>query len=117
LAPNRIRKKGFHFGPTIAVKRFDGFAALSFALAFFIMVIPVEADLLMAFAVERRAVMCSLLAIACFMVVGAPFAISLHRHWRLPGVWRGEAYLGGTTLILLFNILMIAGVLFKQIAG
>jgi hypothetical protein len=100
----------------VPVKRFDDFAVSAFFLAVFIMVLPTEADIILPFLSHGRIALGSLVAIACFTIVSVPSLISLCRHWRQPGVWRGRGYLVATNVILAINALMFGIVFFRQLA-
>ncbi|CAN5532986.1 hypothetical protein BH10PLA2_BH10PLA2_14100 [soil metagenome] len=98
------------------VKKFDGFAALSLFLAFFIMVWPIEADIIDALLrQDGQPFLACLVALECFVVVLVPYAISLRRHWCYPGKRRGWGYLAATTLILSLNTVLFGTVFIRQV--
>lgn len=83
----------------------DQYAKVSFWLALFLLVWPVQADLL-AFAPQVGGL---LLAVAVVICCTGPvlwiWIVSLMRHRREPGVWSGRGYLIGTGIILAINFL------------
>jgi hypothetical protein len=96
-------------------KRFDWLAALAFALAFAIMVLPIEADILLGLFIEQQIALAGLVAILCFMVVLIPVMLSWRRHRSHPNAWRGRGYLNAATIILVINLLMFGVVFIGQL--
>lgn len=84
-------------------KPLDGFAVSAFALAFFLMVVPIEADVVAGLLLSQRYAESALLAAVCFVTVLIPTLISWRRQRAQPGVWRGRGYLFAATAILIFN--------------
>ncbi len=95
----------------VAIKRFDAWAALSLALAFFIMVLPVEADIIFGLMHHGDVALAMVFAVLCSVTVLLPFALSWRRHRSQPGSWRGHGYLGVTSVILILNSVMVTTVL------
>ena len=73
---------------TQTLKPLDGFSALACLLAVFVMVFPLEADILSVLVYEGRTAVAALIAVACFAIVFLPTALAWRRRWRRPGAWR-----------------------------
>ncbi len=101
----------------IHVKRFDGFAALAFCLALFIMVLPTEADLLFSLFQSKQYALGGLLEIFCLTIVLLLFLISWCRHACQRENWRGRGCLIGAGVILalhlFFGVAGFVSVLFR----
>lgn len=95
--------------------RTDGFAVTSSWLAVFIMILPVEADLLGALTFHNRVGASATFAAGCFAAVATPFILSLRRRFLQPGVWANRGSLITTGVILAFNILSVS-CLFNRLA-
>jgi hypothetical protein len=81
-------------------KRFDGYATFAFCFAFFVMLMPLESDILFSLMVNHAYWSAGILELACFAVALCPFILSWQRHHREPGVWKGRGYLIATAAIL-----------------
>jgi hypothetical protein len=90
----------------IATKPLDAFAAGAFALAFLLMVVPVEADIAFVLMNSGRYTQAVAFASTCFVAVLAPVCYSWRRQRSQPGIWRGRGYLIAAIGILVVNALM-----------
>jgi hypothetical protein len=97
--------------------RFDCLAVAAFWLAMGTMVLPVEAGVLFVFLRDRQVLAACIVELAFFGVVFAPYSISVRRHWKEPSRWRGEGYLGVTTLVLLLNAVWFAAAIARLLAS
>lgn len=96
-----------------STRRRDSYAIVAFWLAFLIMIVPTQADILAGFVLQKRFDLAGLLVLGCFAIVAVPYVRSLQRHWREPQVWSGRGYLIATTVILVLDLTMIS-ILFVQ---
>jgi hypothetical protein len=80
-------------------------ARISLILAFFIMIWPIEADILNVMLIHRSLAVARTFTTVCFLVVFTPFILSWQRLHRNPGKWRGRGYLIAAGVILTFNII------------
>ena len=87
-----------------ATVQVDPIARWAFALAFVVMIIPLEGDLFWSFLLRGRRIAAAVLGVVCFLVVFIPFAISCRRLWRQRPRLRGKGYLAATAAILAFNV-------------
>jgi hypothetical protein len=95
--------------------RRDGFAITSCLLALFIMILPVEADML--FVLMGRSIGAgAVFAVGCFAVVATPFALSLRRRSLQPGVWANRGSLITAGVILALNILSVSSIFMNKLA-
>jgi len=91
----------------ITMRRDPG-AAVSFYLALFIMVLPTEADLLVAALAQHKIGMAIAIAALCFSVVFTPFFFAWRRWRREPKKWKSRGYLIATGIMLLLNVLGVS---------
>jgi hypothetical protein len=84
--------------------RLEPFALVVFWLAFFVMVAPLEADMLWSLVHYRRFAASVGCWLVCFLIVFIPFVFSWKRFRSHPTRWRGRGYLIATGLILTVNL-------------
>ena len=101
--------------PEVQARKQDGLAVLAFLLSLFIMVSPLEADMLAVLLRHRRFVLAGIVAIGCFTVVFAPFLLSWRRRRREPQMWRGRGYLIAAGVILTLNVLFVSTLFIYQL--
>ena len=94
----------------------DLFAVIACTLGMFLMVLPVEADIVFGLYANRQFALAATFAVCCFLSVLGPALISFRRHYSSPCQWRGIGYLRGAVAILVFNLLMTASLLINAIA-
>ncbi len=85
----------------------DRYAVWAYWLGFFIMVTPLEADMLFALVRAHERTYAKWFAVCCFLIVAVPFALSIRRRSLVPGRWRNRGALIVTALILAFNLWMV----------
>ena len=91
-----------------ASKPLDGIAVCAFALAFFLMIMPVEADIAVSLMLSNHYAHAFAFASACFVAVLVPVFASWRRQYAQPDRWRGRGYLVAATAILVVNALVTA---------
>ena len=96
--------------------RTDGFAVTSCWLALFIMILPVEADMLGALTFHNSIGASAAFAAGCFAVVATPFFLSLRRRSLQPGVWANRGSLITAGVILALNILVVSFLFINRLA-
>jgi hypothetical protein len=87
-------------------KQLDGFAVSAFALAMFIMVLPIEADIVFVSLANKDFASAAAIAMACIVTVLVPIFFSWRRQRSAQEMWRGRGYLQGAIAILVINLLM-----------
>jgi len=95
-----------HFATKVNSKPLDKIAVIAFFIAVFLMVLPVEADIVFGLWMFKRYTEAGLFAACCFIAVLVPVWISWRRQLGQPGVWRGRGYLVTATAILVINGIM-----------
>lgn len=98
-----------------SAKRFDAWAALSLGLAVFLMVLPIEADIILGLMLQHNVMLAADVAVLCSVAVLLPFTLSWRRHRSQPGHWRGHGYLTATCVILVLNSLMFTSVFGREL--
>ncbi|MEX2169104.1 MAG: hypothetical protein WD851_07325 [Pirellulales bacterium] len=88
-------------------RRRDSYAVVAFWLAFFIMIWPTQAGALHVLVSLRRYDLAGLLVLGCLAIVAIPYMRSFRRHWSEPQMWSGRGYLIATTVILMWNLLVV----------
>lgn len=88
---------------------------LAFMLALFLMVFPVEADLLDVLLRKGRFVMAGVVATICFVAVFTPLILSWRRRRREPGTWKWGGFLVAAGAILGLNALVVGTVFIYQL--
>jgi hypothetical protein len=86
--------------------RSDSYATVSFALAVFLLVLPVMADVAVGLMFARLYGLVALWMAACYGLVIYPWVRSIQRHCREPGVWRGNGRLIAAGVVLALHALM-----------
>ena len=93
--------------PEVPARQRDGLAVTAFLLSLFLMVFPLQADMLDAALRGRRFFAAALVAVACFAAVFTPFLLSLRRRRREPHLWASRGYLIAAGVILVLDVLFV----------
>lgn len=89
----------------------DELAVSAFLLALFVMILPLEADMLDPLVRRGRVLHAAVFAAGCFLAVFLPFLACLRRRRREPNARRGRGYVVATAVILVLNLLFVGGLL------
>lgn len=91
---------------TSSTKPLDYLAVWAFGLVVFLMVLPIEADILFAFLATKQEGLAAVFAIGCLVLVLVPICASWRRQRSAPDAWRGRGYLNSAIAILTLNLIM-----------
>jgi hypothetical protein len=98
----------FQMSPELpTAKRKDRNAFVSFAMALFLLVLPVMADIATGLMFLRQYWAVAIWMACCYGLVTTLWGLSLKRHWKEPGVWSGSGYLIATGIILALHAVML----------
>jgi hypothetical protein len=95
--------------------RLDPLAVIALVLAVFLMIVPVEADILDPVFRSGRFGIAALVAAFFFAIVFTPFLFAVHRRRREPLAWRGRGFLITTGVILVLNLMWFVSILIYQL--
>ena len=90
-------------------------APISLFLAFFIMIWPIEADILVSALHAQRLILAIIISIVSFVIVFIPFFLAFRSLRLHPQKWRGFGYLTITGVILALNIIFVSLTLYSAI--
>lgn len=94
-------------------KPLDAYAAVSFYLAVFLMILPFEADIVFVGLNSGNVASAALVAAACSIAVLAPLLLSARRRRIQPYQWRGGGYFAGAAAILVLQLLVMGSVFYR----
>lgn len=97
-------------------KPLDAYAAVSFGLAVFLMILPVEADIVFVGLISGNVPFATLVAAACSITVLVPLLLSARRRRIQPSQWRGGGYFAGAAAILVLQLLVMGSVFYRVLS-
>lgn len=98
-------------------KPLDAYAAAAFGLAVFLMILPFEADIVLAGLRTANIASAALVAVTCSLTVLVPILLSARRRWIQPYQWRGGGYFAAAVAILVLQFLMMGSVFYRVISN
>ena len=99
----------------VPARQRDGLAITAFLFSLFLMVFPLQADMLDAALRGRRFFIAALVAAACFTAVFTPWLLSLRRRRREPQLWASRGYLIAAGVILVLDVLFVGTLFIYQL--
>lgn len=93
-------------------KPLDRYAVVAFWLAFFLMILPFEADIVFVGLRNGKFAIAALVASACSLTVLVPLLLSARRRRAQPQHWRGGGFFAAAAAILVLHFLMMSYVFY-----
>jgi hypothetical protein len=97
----------------VSVRR-DPLAVIAFVLAVFLMIVPVEADILHPLFLRGHFGLAALVAAFFSAIVFTPYFLAVRRRRREPQAWSGRGFLIATGVILVLNIIWFCCIIIFQ---
>jgi len=94
----------------------DAYAAVSFYLAVFLMILPFEADIVLAGLSTGNIASAALVAAVCSIAVLVPLLLSARRRRIQPHQRRGGGYFAAAAAILVLQLLVMGSVFYRVLS-